>query len=255
MFGGGANFSGVTFTDNPVVVPVLGAKEGAALDAVDKKVTLGNDVLLLNGDAALTKDRQIGTDGFSLFLQDFLQLPGIVFNQLFAGGYLISNDIFGSTLTADSNGIVADSFGNTAQLLYNQFTITRPAGDTGSVTPLAVACRNGAGDTVSVRSDRVEFIPASGINAFSLRINAGVLEFVHTTGNVVLATVNLQAGNGAAEFRTLTQRDTVLLHSLVALANGAGGSVGTLTNAPAAGNPTKWITIDDNGTPRQIPAW
>lgn len=30
---------------------------------------------------------------------------------------------------------------------------------------------------------------------------------------------------------------------------------GTITNAPAAGNPTKWIPINDNGTTRYIPAW
>jgi len=35
----------------------------------------------------------------------------------------------------------------------------------------------------------------------------------------------------------------------------AGTSVGTLTNAPSAGNPTKWITINDNGTLRRIPTW
>lgn len=37
--------------------------------------------------------------------------------------------------------------------------------------------------------------------------------------------------------------------------DGAGSSAGTMTNAPAAGNPTKWIPIDDNGTTRYIPAW
>jgi len=37
--------------------------------------------------------------------------------------------------------------------------------------------------------------------------------------------------------------------------NGAGASAGTMTNAPTAGNPTKWIPIDDNGTTRYIPAW
>ena len=37
--------------------------------------------------------------------------------------------------------------------------------------------------------------------------------------------------------------------------DGAGASAGTLTNAPAVGNPTKWIPIDDNGTTRYIPAW
>jgi len=40
-----------------------------------------------------------------------------------------------------------------------------------------------------------------------------------------------------------------------ALTNGAGASVGTLANAPAAGNPTKWVGINDNGTIRYIPTW
>lgn len=37
--------------------------------------------------------------------------------------------------------------------------------------------------------------------------------------------------------------------------NGAAAALGTLTNAPTAGNPTKWIPIDDNGTTRYLPAW
>jgi hypothetical protein len=40
-----------------------------------------------------------------------------------------------------------------------------------------------------------------------------------------------------------------------ALANGAAAAAGTLLNAPVAGNPTKWIGINDNGTTRYIPAW
>lgn len=47
----------------------------------------------------------------------------------------------------------------------------------------------------------------------------------------------------------------VLMKTSAALTNGAGAAAGTLTNAPAAGNPTKWISIDDNGTIRKIPAW
>jgi hypothetical protein len=46
-----------------------------------------------------------------------------------------------------------------------------------------------------------------------------------------------------------------LIHAHTALSNSAGASAGTLTNAPVAGNPTKWITIDDAGTARRIPAW
>jgi hypothetical protein len=54
---------------------------------------------------------------------------------------------------------------------------------------------------------------------------------------------------------TLTLRDTTLLHVNGGLGNGAGAGAGTLTNAPAAGDPTKWIPIDDNGTTRYVPAW
>lgn len=39
------------------------------------------------------------------------------------------------------------------------------------------------------------------------------------------------------------------------ITTGAGAGTGTLTNAPASTNPTKWIPINDNGTVRYIPAW
>lgn len=46
-----------------------------------------------------------------------------------------------------------------------------------------------------------------------------------------------------------------LLFTTVALTNYAGGNTATLTNAPAAGNPTKWIQINDGGVARRIPTW
>lgn len=41
----------------------------------------------------------------------------------------------------------------------------------------------------------------------------------------------------------------------ISWSNGAGALAGTLLNSPVAGNPTKWLPIDDNGTTRYIPAW
>jgi len=52
-----------------------------------------------------------------------------------------------------------------------------------------------------------------------------------------------------------TSQATFMHITTAALNDGAGGSLGTLTNAPAAGNPTKWIPVNDNGTTRYIPAW
>lgn len=53
----------------------------------------------------------------------------------------------------------------------------------------------------------------------------------------------------------LTHGSTTLLTTTAALANGAASQVATLTNGPTAGNPTKWIPVNDNGTTRYIPAW
>jgi len=46
-----------------------------------------------------------------------------------------------------------------------------------------------------------------------------------------------------------------VIQTLNSIAAGGGSSAGTLTNAPAAGNPTAWIQINDNGTIRKFPAW
>lgn len=55
--------------------------------------------------------------------------------------------------------------------------------------------------------------------------------------------------------RISTSSAAPCIASRTTLTDGAGVATGTLTNAPAAGNPTKWIAIDDNGTTRQIPCW
>lgn len=54
---------------------------------------------------------------------------------------------------------------------------------------------------------------------------------------------------------SITHADTTLINTSVALSNNSGTATATLTNAPLAGNPTKWIAINDNGTIRRIPAW
>ena len=60
----------------------------------------------------------------------------------------------------------------------------------------------------------------------------------------------------AGTFTSITTSGGATFHTTnTALTDGAAAAVGTLLNAPAAGNPTKWIGINDNGTTRYIPAW
>lgn len=75
-----------------------------------------------------------------------------------------------------------------------------------------------------------------------------------TTPNSAIFTSTINTGSGT--FGSITvQSAAQMLNSTVSFNNGAGAATGTLTNAPAAGNPTKWIGINDNGTLRYIPAW
>lgn len=83
------------------------------------------------------------------------------------------------------------------------------------------------------------------------------------TGNIVRATspTLVTPVLGAATGTTLnlsgllTVGSATMLATTTSFTNGAGAAGGTLTNAPIAGNPTKWIPINDNGTTRYIPAW
>lgn len=56
---------------------------------------------------------------------------------------------------------------------------------------------------------------------------------------------------------SVTSKDPVLRRSSQNLEylTPAGSGVGSLGGAPASGNPTRWLKINDNGTLRYIPAW
>lgn len=84
---------------------------------------------------------------------------------------------------------------------------------------------------------------------------AGVERGRIALGLMVGTTTDSGAGTIRANAGFYTDQATFMLHSTTAWNNGAAGNTGTLTNAPAAGNPTKWLPIDDNGTTRYIPAW
>lgn len=87
-------------------------------------------------------------------------------------------------------------------------------------------------------------------NAASPRLRhqsvASVIQLLNNAGTVWydMAVKDLYTTNAAQ-----------LIRCQISLNNGAGAGAGTITNAPAAGNPTKWVPIDDNGTTRYIPAW
>jgi hypothetical protein len=88
----------------------------------------------------------------------------------------------------------------------------------------------------------------------------GTLTGAAITGTTLTLTGALSGAAISGTTLTLTglltvQGGATLLKANTALTDGAAAAAGTLTNAPTAGDPTKWIAIDDAGTTRYIPAW
>jgi hypothetical protein len=98
----------------------------------------------------------------------------------------------------------------------------------------------------------------SSANGFLEVSNAALAQgFGIQAGVDTLVVANLaQSAFGDVKCLNLfVEQATFMIRTGVAFTNNAAAAVGTLNNAPAAGNPTKWIGIDDNGTTRFIPAW
>lgn len=75
------------------------------------------------------------------------------------------------------------------------------------------------------------------------------------SGSIASQNADAVAIIGGVVNAQLKNNQTILLETTAALTDGAGAGAGTITTAPAAGNPTKWVPINDNGTTRYIPAW
>jgi hypothetical protein len=61
--------------------------------------------------------------------------------------------------------------------------------------------------------------------------------------------------SGAVFSAGITHGSATLLTTTVNLTNGAAAQVATLNNGPLAGDPTKWVPVNDNGTTRYVPLW
>jgi len=122
----------------------------------------------------------------------------------------------------------------------------------------AIFVRMKTGETMNELHDVSAASPNSGdvliYDAVQTRWEAAAV----TAGTNIAVTPSaggLTIATTAAITADLTNNTGNLIDSSVGLTNGAGASAGTLLNAPTAGNPTKWVPIDDNGTTRYIPAW
>ena len=151
-----------------------------------------------------------------------------------AGGTFISRGITdnatATALTFTAAGIA--SYGSTIQYFDEQVNIV------GADTKLAL--RSSAGYTWGISNEGVT--------------NAGKLTFRYEDGALDVWVLD-RLGNGVLNGAFTAKGGAAFMTTNTTLSSFAGAAAGTLTNAPTAGNPTKWIAINDNGTSRYIPTW
>lgn len=171
----------------------------------------------------------------SILTCDWLSGAAAPGNTLMRELAIFKGSISGNTLTVASviQGTIA--IGHTIVGMFNNSGI-----------PASVTITGGSGSTWTI---------STSLNIAQTEIVSGLLAVNGIQGGGV---TNTDTSNIPIMFGldgNLYIRDTFLLRSRVTLSNAAAGNTATLTNAPVAGNPTKWISIDDNGTTRRIPAW
>jgi hypothetical protein len=227
---------------------------------------IGSSFVTIASDSTLTNERVLTGTANQVVITDnganstvVLSLPQSIATS--------SSPTFGGLTTTGSVQINAKGLGiNTAVDVA-----------TGFAFGISVLGSTGAGtlELASARTDAANVPIGSSFNVYSTNsTNHKIIAYYEVTS--VGATANQRGGrytfytkaNGST---TITDRliidsadpyihlgtdgDTTNVSTRVNGPTTTGASTATMTNSPVAGNPAAWITINFNGTNRQIPVW
>jgi len=169
-----------------------------------------------------------------------------------------------ATISRDAANILALSNGANAQALrfYNLTGANSEYGEIGfkdTVNTLTITTRatgSGTPRAITISAGGALFFQVNGAAGPFWSITTGGIFQPNATGTLDIGTSSLKVRDAYFSRDIFTAGGAqAMLRSSATFTSGAGAATGTLTNAPAAGNPTSWIKINDNGTNRFIPAW
>jgi len=152
--------------------------------------------------------------------------------------------IGGASTSADGQCLIGGGSIRTNVLIFGQ-------GVTGSGTILTTDKEfhptDGSGSNVATNPFRIRGMrPTGNAAGGNLVLEGFTVGASGSTAQTIVPVLTIQQTSGAAG-QAGVRFDTVT--------SGAAAAVGTLNNAPAAGNPTFWLPVDIAGTVRYIPCW
>ena len=163
------------------------------------------------------------------------------------------NEVRGITVANNSGAsyYALSAMGNTGYGITNwPNSLVIEAVPTGSGNLVLGAYSNKIVLQTSARTVQALVISANGDSKF----NSSTASTNTTTGALVV-TGGVGIGGALNVGGALEVSGATLIKSNTTLTDGAAAAAGTLTNAPTAGNPTKWVLINDNGVIRKFPTW
>jgi len=201
----------------------------AMLDATNS-TTAG---FVVSGGLAVAKATNIGT-------------------TLTVGGTTALNGTVNITAGTEQLTLTATA-GNFARMLFNAAT-GQQCGIDFDIASTAILSIYGSASVPFYFQDR------ANSNWTPMQYNAGAIGAGNIAFNGTLAATSSTAASvkfagGVGINGALWVSSATLIATSTALTNNAAAQIATLTNGPTAGNPTKWIPINDNGTIRNIPCW
>lgn len=202
--------------------------EGASLDLSDSTNTTATNLQHSGGQFEMWQTQNNGVTWNQIL--KVLSTHGVVINAPTSGNGLAVTGASGSyAVMVQANSTASNSDG-----------LFVAGGTNSSDNALRIQNATQSANYLGIRGDGSLFAGPSATN-FQIAVTGGVSVATPSSGDSL--TVGPSVTSGA------------LIATSAALTNNAGTGAGTLTNAPAIGNPTKWIKINDNGTIRSIPAW
>lgn len=267
----GNSFFAGTLTASGATLSASGGASAPALSMTGSPYNAGSTTSntpldYLNGGSAPSTWSTLGTyfgiNAASGFTGNLIDLhdngSSSVFTVAYNGATTIANGLTSSAQVNEFGSGAPSAVAGIGQAVTTG-TISSTAG---KVFAIAAGTISRTADTGTIAQNAVNSIAQATLTAGAATTytNADTLYIagapIASTNVTITNDWSLYVAAGESYFGGgLTVGTAVLIASNVSLTNGAAAAAGTLTNAPAAGNPTKWIPISDNGTTRYVPAW